>query len=245
MPKGYKPTYKRAVFGLGNGVDIDIKAMEANQQLHAYTVLQQHTKIISFEPHLHAPGARMCLEAIWGYNIQTLNCVGYDHNWVRGYDYTDDSAPLLPKGTILHIIGYMDNSPTNKNVPDPRNWQGSGNRSVANMFIDLGIRVALTDEQFQEEMAKRREKLKLTQERRRDRLPAVPRHPGAPRTQRQTAAVSSAGSCEQGISRPGGSALEEDNVRSPRSLVQVPLCLCVLCLAACPLCRRRQPPRSR
>ena len=161
MPKDYKPTYKRAVFGLGNGVDIDIKAMEANQQLHAYTVLQQNTKIISFEPHLHAPGSRMCLEAIWGYNIQTLNCVGYDHNWVRGYDYTDDSAPLLPKGTILHIIGYMDNSPTNKNVPDPRNWQGSGNRSVANMFIDLGMRVALDDDQFKEEMAKRREKLHL------------------------------------------------------------------------------------
>jgi hypothetical protein len=162
MPKDYKPTYKRAVFGLGNGVDIDIKAMEPNQQLHAYTVLQQHTKIISFEPHLHAPGQRMCLEAIWGFNIQTLNCVGYDHNWVRGYDYDEDSAPLLPKGTILHIIGFMDNSPTNKNVPDPRNWQGSGNRSVANMFIDLGMRVALTDDQFQEEMAKRREKLHIT-----------------------------------------------------------------------------------
>src|SRR5947208_293718 len=162
MPKGYVPTYKRAVFGLGNGVDIDIKAMEANQQLHAYTVLQQHTKIISVEPHLHAPGARMCLEAIWGYTIQTLNCVGYDHNWVRGYDYTDESAPLLPKGTILHIVGFMDNSPSNKNIPDPRNWQGSGNRSVANMFIDLGIRLALTDDQFQEEMAKRRQKLHLT-----------------------------------------------------------------------------------
>jgi len=161
QPKGYVPTFRRAVFGLGNGVDIDIKAMEANQQLHAYTVLQQHTKITSFEPHLHAPGARMCLEAIWGYNIQTLNCVGYDHNWVRGYDYDDDHAPLLPRGTILHIVGFMDNSTGNKNVPDPRNWQGSGNRSVANMFIDLGNRVALTDEQFQEEMAKRRTKLKL------------------------------------------------------------------------------------
>jgi hypothetical protein len=162
MPKDYKPAYKPAVFRLGNGVDIDIRGMEANQQLNAYTVLQQHTKIISFEPHLHAPGQRMCLEAIWGYNIQTLNCVGYDHNWVRGYDYTDDSAPLLPKGTILHIVGYMDNSPTNKNVPDPRNWQGSGNRSVANMFIDLGMRITLTDEQFQEEMAKRRDHLKIT-----------------------------------------------------------------------------------
>ena len=154
-PKDYKPTYKRALVGLGNGVDIDIKAMSDNQQLHAYTVLQQPTKITSFEPHLHAPGTRMCLEAIWGYNIQTLSCVGYDHNWVRGYSYADDVAPLLPKGTILHIIGFMNNSPSNKNIPDPRNWQGSGNRSIANMFIDLGNRVQLTDEQFQEEMRAR------------------------------------------------------------------------------------------
>ena len=164
-PKGYVPTLRRSpTRQLGNGVDIDIKPMEANQQLHAYTVLQEHTKLTSFEPHLHAPGARMCLEAIWGFNIQTLTCAGYDHNWVRGYDYDDDHAPLLPKGTILHIIGYMDNSPNNKNVPDPRNWQGSGNRSVANMFIDLGMGLSLTDEQFEAEMAKRREKMKLTQQ---------------------------------------------------------------------------------
>ena len=162
MPKDYKPEFRQALIALGNGVDIDIKGMTADQQLHAYAVLQENTKIVSFEPHLHAPGQRMCLEAIWGYNIQTLSCVGYDHNWVRGYTYQDDYAPLLPKGTILHIIGFMNNSPGNKNVPDPRNWQGSGNRSVANMFIDLGQRVSLTDEQFREEMARRRTKLNLT-----------------------------------------------------------------------------------
>ncbi len=162
MPKGYKPEYKPSRVSLGNGVDIDIKGNQSGQELHAYTVLNEHTKILSFEPHLHAPGARMCLEAIWGYSTQTLNCVGYDHNWVRGYDYDDDYAPLLPKGTILHIVGYMDNSPKNKNVPDSRNWQGSGNRSVANMFIDLGNRVSLTDEQFMAEMKARREKLKLS-----------------------------------------------------------------------------------
>jgi hypothetical protein len=157
FPKGYEPTVRPSFSrSLGNGVDISIRPNEANQQLHAYTVLQEHTKVTSFEPHLHAPGSRMCLEAIWGFNIQTLSCAGYDHNWVRGYDYADDAAPLLPKGTILHIIGYMDNSPANRNVPDPRNWQGSGNRSVANMFIDLGQGVALTDEQFREEMIKRR-----------------------------------------------------------------------------------------
>jgi hypothetical protein len=155
-PRGFEPKFKQASTGLGRGQDIDIDANEPNGQLHSYSVLKQNLKILSYEPHLHAPGVRMCLEAIWGSNIETLNCVGYDHNWVRGYTYTDDAAPLLPKGTILHMIGYVDNSPSNKNVPDPRNWTGSGNRSVTNMFLELGNNVSMTDTQFQEEMMKRR-----------------------------------------------------------------------------------------
>lgn len=159
--EGYEPKYRDAFIGLGNGVDISITGNQKDQELHAYTVLQQHTKVITFEPHLHAPGERMCLEAIWGYTVETLSCVGYDHNWVRGYPYEDNAAPLLPKGTILHIVGYMNNTDTNPNVPDPRNWQGSGNRSVTNMFIDLGIRVTLTDDQFFEAMEERRQALNL------------------------------------------------------------------------------------
>ena len=161
-PVGYEPKYRGGITSLANGSDIDIEANMAGQRLDAYTVTTQHTKIISFEPHLHAPGERMCLEAIWGFKAETLSCVGYDHNWVRTYVFNNDYQPLLPKGTILHITGYMNNTVTNQNIPDPRNWQGSGNRSVANMFIDLGERVGLTDEQFVEEMADRVEKLNLT-----------------------------------------------------------------------------------
>ena len=161
-PEGYEPKYPPAPVRLGNGVDIDIEALQDGQELHAYETLERHTKIITFEPHLHSPGERMCLEAIWGFNVETLSCTGYDHNWVRGYAYEDGYEPLLPKGTVLHIVGYMDNSPNNTNVPDPRNWSGAGNRSVSNMFIDLGMRVLLTDEQFLEEMADRRERFNLT-----------------------------------------------------------------------------------
>jgi hypothetical protein len=160
FPKGYKPQYRRSTLRLGNGIDIDVKPNQANQELHSYAVLQEHTKIIAFEPHLHAPGVRMCLEAIWGHNIQTLNCVGYDHNWVKQYVYDDAAAPLLPKGTIVHLIGFLDTTPANKNPADPRNWAGGGRRSVANMFIDLGYSVSLTEDQFQAEMAKRRANLR-------------------------------------------------------------------------------------
>ncbi|MDB3993484.1 cytochrome c [Gammaproteobacteria bacterium] len=160
-PQDYEPKYERILLGLGNGVDISISGNQNNQELHAYTVLEDHTKIITFEPHLHAPGERMCLEAIWGYTVETLSCVGYDHNWVRGYAYENDATPLLPKGTILHIVGYMNNTETNPNVPDSRNWQGSGNRSVTNMFIDLGMRVKMDEDQFFEEMENRRKALSL------------------------------------------------------------------------------------
>jgi hypothetical protein len=160
FPKGYQPKYKRSGLLLGNGNDLDVKPNQPDQQIHAYATLTEHTKIIAFEPHLHAPGVRMCLEAIWGMNVQQLTCVGYDHNWVKQYIYEDDAAPLLPKGTILHLIGFLDTTSANKNPADPRNWAGGGRRSVSNMFIDLGYSVSMTEEQFQEEMAERRAKMK-------------------------------------------------------------------------------------
>ena len=161
-PPGYEPDLEYVRTTVGNGVDVDMKPMQAGQELHAYKVLDEHIKLLVFEPHQHAPGTRMCLEAIWGHNIQTLNCTGYDHNWVKQYVYQDDYAPLLPKGTILHLIGWHDTTIANRNVPDPRNWSGGGRRSVANMFINLGKAVALTDEEFEREMAERRERLQLT-----------------------------------------------------------------------------------
>jgi len=76
------------------------------------------------------------------------------------------NCALTEPGTVverygIHIIGYMDNTEENRNIPDPRNWQGSGNRSIANMFIDLGQSINLTEEQFQAEMARRRERRQM------------------------------------------------------------------------------------
>ncbi len=160
FPVGYEPDYERAAVRLGNGIDIDVRPNQAGQEFHSYDVLEKHTKIVAFEPHLHAPGVRMCIEAIWGINQFSLNCVGYDHSWVKQYVYEDDAAPLLPKGTILHIIGFVDTTPGNPNLADTRNWAGGGRRSVSNMFIDLGYAVELNEEQFQAEMAERRSRMK-------------------------------------------------------------------------------------
>ncbi len=162
-PEDYQPRYRASLgIALGNGSDIDVRPGQANQQLEAFAVLQRPTKLISFEPHLHAAGTRMCLEAIWGFKAETLACVGYDHNWIRTYVFEDEYQPLLPAGTILRITGTMDNSESNANVADSRNWQGSGNRSVANMFEDLGFRVTMTEQQFVEEVRQRVAQHQLT-----------------------------------------------------------------------------------
>ena len=111
-PRGYEPTQDWQFLFFGNGADIDIPAMATDHRQDAYFTLPRNAKISVFEPHMHASGVRMCLDAVWGNTVQTLNCAGYDHNWVRVYKYEDDAAPLLPKGTILHLTGYFNNSPS-------------------------------------------------------------------------------------------------------------------------------------
>ena len=104
----------------------------------------------------------MCLEATYGSNVETLNCSGYDHNWVKTYAYDEDAAPLLPRGTVLKVTGYFDNTASNKNVVDPRNWRGLGHRSIDDMFIDISQYHYYTDEEFAAEVAAREAKRRGT-----------------------------------------------------------------------------------
>ena len=162
-PVGYKPKYESVEAHFGRS-EIEINPNEDHQRIDAYWVAPENTKLINFEPHMHAAGVRMCLEAIYGKAVETISCAGYDHNWVRTYLFDDNAAPLLPKGTILHAIGWLDNTAKNKNITDPRNEATYGNSSVANMFQSRGDAIFLTDAQYQAELAKRREYLQLTGE---------------------------------------------------------------------------------
>jgi len=64
-----------------------------------------------------------------------LNCSGYDHNWLKTYYYDDNYTPLLPKGTILHAVSWIDNTAKNANLVNTRNAQTWGQSSVANMVM--------------------------------------------------------------------------------------------------------------
>ena len=158
-PVGYKPEIQSTLISIGTG-DLDIPGGATVNQ-SAYMTLSQPLKLTVFEPHMHATGVRMCLEAIYGSHVETLNCSGYDHSWVKTYAYEEDAAPLLPRGTILKVTGYFDNTTGNKNVVDPRNWSGLGHRSIDNMLVMIAQGMSLTDEQFSQEVARRRKALNL------------------------------------------------------------------------------------
>ena len=159
-PVGYEPTRNRVLLTFGNG-EVDLRPMRADQEVHIYHTLEQNMKITTFEPHMHAAGVRMCFEAIWGGRSETITCAGYDHNWVKVYAYAEDAAPLLPRGTLLHVTAYFDTTENNKNVVDPRNWGGLGHRSIDNMAIVFTPGLVLSDEEFAEAVAERRERLGL------------------------------------------------------------------------------------
>ena len=158
-PKGVKPKYVLVPFSASPRAqheELDLPAGESNIRVDGYTPVTRPMKLVTYVPHLHANGTRMCIEAIYpdGRN-EMINCSRWDHNWSRQYFYEDDAAPLLPAGTLVHVIAWFDNSAGNPRNVEPRNWKGYGNRTIDDMSFLLSEAIYLTDEQFKAEVAAR------------------------------------------------------------------------------------------
>jgi len=163
-PVGYQPKYRLAGTGMGRS-ELAVMPGTDNQRIDAYFVTTNPIKLWNFEPHMHSTGVRMCIEAIYGKVTETLNCAGYDHNWVRNYIYEENYQPLIPKGTVLHAIAWFDNSTSNENLPDARNLSTFAHGSTSgNMFIVFNLAEFLTDEEYIEEVKQRKEFMKITGE---------------------------------------------------------------------------------
>ncbi len=163
-PKGYVPTHKIIQNSIGSVQDLDLPPGESNIRHDGYNVLTSNIRMTVFQPHLHNRGKRQCLEAIYpGGRVETLNCVNWDFGWHIPYNYEDDAQPLLPKGTILHLMTWHDNSTANKWNPDPTNWVGYGNRTSDDMAFAHVSWYTLTDEEFAEHLQERQRKPAQTQ----------------------------------------------------------------------------------
>jgi hypothetical protein len=155
-PKGYVPKHVINTVLAPNADDLDIPAGGDNVRSDAYYKMEKPAHLVGFMPHMHNRGKRQCLEAIYpNMVVEQLNCVNYDFNWQIVYNYADNVAPLLPAGTIMHVISWHDNSAGNKNNPDPRNWVGFGNRTTDDMARHWLTYYYMSDEEFKAETAER------------------------------------------------------------------------------------------
>jgi hypothetical protein len=160
--KGEEPkkrSYLIGFTGLRNAQALDIPP-NSYAQTEGFTVLKENTLIENFQPHFHLRGKSMQVEAILpdGSN-QIVSYVGnFNFNWMTNYIYADDAAPAFPKGTVIHVTAWYDNTRNNKNNPDPEQWVGYGDRTVDEMAHAWMNVVYLTDEEYQALLAERKAK---------------------------------------------------------------------------------------
>jgi hypothetical protein len=160
-PKGEEPKYRQSlaalqsVAGGSRNIDIPPNSTFVSQN---FIPMRRAGRVESYQPHMHLRGKAMSMEAILPTG-QTMMLSYVDHfnfNWHNSYVYSDDVAPLLPKGTILKITSWYDNTKSNKNNPDPDQWVGFGDRTVDEMghaWVNISY---MSDEDYQAEVAKRK-----------------------------------------------------------------------------------------
>jgi hypothetical protein len=171
-PKGQEPkkrSYLIAFTGLRQREYLDIPPNSVSHT-EGFTVLKENTLITNFQPHFHLRGKAMQVEAILPTGgTQIISYVGrFNFNWMTNYIYEDADAPVFPKGTIIHVTAWHDNTRANPFNPDPDQWVGYGDRTVDEMAHAWMNVVYLTDEEYNAILAERKagaEPTKLSQAR--------------------------------------------------------------------------------
>jgi hypothetical protein len=138
-PKGEKPK-DRTYLTMFNAVPenalspLDIPPNTV-AETEGYHVLKAPARLENFQPHMHWRGKAMLLEAILpDGKVETLSyCNNFNFNWMNNYIYAEDAAPVLPKGTIIHVKAWHDNTTAKASNPDPNQWVGWGDRTVDEM----------------------------------------------------------------------------------------------------------------
>ena len=162
-PKGQEPTkrsYLIGFTGLKKRGFLDI-APNSMAYTEGFTVLKENTLITNFQPHFHLRGKAMEVKAILpDGSTQVVSYVGkFNFNWMTNYIYADDAAQAFPKGTVIQVSAWYDNTKNNPNNPDPDQWVGYGDRTVDEMAHAWMNVVYLTDAEYKEWQDKRKARM--------------------------------------------------------------------------------------
>jgi hypothetical protein len=158
-PKGEQPKYRQHLLRMGNtgtgAIDLPPNTVKATETFYP---LRQAARIESFQPHMHLRGKAMSLEAILptGQTVVISHVGEFNFNWHNAYVYADHAAPLVPKGTVIKVTAWHDNTVAHRSNPDPNVWVGYGDRTVDEMGHAWVNVTYLTDEEYLAEVEGRR-----------------------------------------------------------------------------------------
>jgi hypothetical protein len=117
----------------GGDFDIPPHGTLMTQGFHSFDT---PVRIDSFQPHGHLRLKAMSLEAFYpetGQKEMISMVSNWNPGWHLSHVYEDHVAPLLPKGAVLIITGWYDNTADNPHNPDPDQWVGAGDRTADEM----------------------------------------------------------------------------------------------------------------
>ena len=168
-PKGQEPKYRtyltafQSILGSDRRRIVDIPPNSITQSQN-FTVLKRAAILENFQPHMHLRGKAMEVEAILpDGSTQVVSYVGkFNFNWMTNYIYADDAAPWFPKGTIIRVTSWYDNTRANSNNPDPDQWVGFGDRTVDEMGHAWMNVTYVSDEDYNAWAAQHKKRLTAT-----------------------------------------------------------------------------------
>ena len=165
-PQGYTPKYHQISLQIANSHDtLDIPPNTVSRH-DGYYRFSKPARITALQPHMHNRGKRMCVEAILpNGRAEMLNCMGFEFNWHKVYNYADEATPLVPAGTMLHTILWHDNTAANRSNPDPRNWVGYGQRTIDEMAFAWVTWTYLAEDDYKQMTAERNKRRSTERER--------------------------------------------------------------------------------
>jgi mono/diheme cytochrome c family protein len=139
----------------GGDFDIPPGGKLMTQGFHRFTT---PVRIDSFQPHGHLRLAGKKLEIFYP-ETGRLEMISQITNWNPGWHlshiYEDNVAPLMPRGAVMIITAWYDNTAENRYNPDPDQWVGIGNRTTDEMSHAWIAVTHLDDEGYERLLAER------------------------------------------------------------------------------------------
>ena len=134
------PPAKRYYFHAGpTALNLSIPPGDGKAEVVSEITLGEEAKLVYAQPHMHLRGKDFELQVVQpDKSVQTVLKGDWNFDWQVGYEYAEPI--VMSKGTKLRLISHFDNSPGNRNNPDPTKriiWGPQNWDEMSNCFIGV------------------------------------------------------------------------------------------------------------